>query len=146
MEFHDFDRRLQPKFRVQLRVAAWRPRNDGQSRPALPGTSNLNLFRHGKRIVNLDAKIPDGTLDPGVTKQKLDGCAGYPVDERRLGSSQRVGPNTCESSPMLAIHSETRRAVPRRPVNKNSPGFMPAALRRAPDGPVRSIQSGPAAA
>jgi hypothetical protein len=47
-------------------------------------------------------------------------------------------PKTCGSTPMLAIHFDTSRASclvvmlrsgPCRPLNMNSPGFLPAALR-----------------
>jgi hypothetical protein len=36
---------------------------------ALPGLSDINLLRYGNRVINFDAQISSGTLDPGVTEQ-----------------------------------------------------------------------------
>ncbi len=44
----------------------------GQSTSALPSGSDVNLFGDGESVVNLDAEIPDGALDLGVTEQQLD--------------------------------------------------------------------------
>jgi hypothetical protein len=48
--------------RFQRPVAQYLP-NDGQSRASAQVLSHVNLFRYCQRIVNLDAKIPDGALD-----------------------------------------------------------------------------------
>jgi len=44
--------------------------SDGQSRhPALPGGSDVNLFRYRKSIVNLDAQVTHGAFDFRVAEQ-----------------------------------------------------------------------------
>jgi hypothetical protein len=69
-----------------------------------------------------------------------DGSGQFPDPAGKLGElSQRYSHRSCAGSkPMLAIHSETRRAYwrviilcrePRRPANKNSPAFLLAALK-----------------
>ena len=62
----------------------------GQSTPALPSGSDVNLFGDGESVINLDAEIPDGALDLGVTEQQLDSLevAGPPIDQGRLGAAQ----------------------------------------------------------
>jgi hypothetical protein len=62
----------------------------GQSMSALPGISDVNLFRYRKGVINLDAKISDGAFDLGVAEQKLHSTqvARAPVDQCRLGSSE----------------------------------------------------------
>jgi hypothetical protein len=45
----------------------------GQSMSALPGYSDVNLFRYCQGIIHLDAEISDRAFNPGVTNQKLDG-------------------------------------------------------------------------
>jgi hypothetical protein len=54
-----------------------------------PGNSDVNLFRYGKGIIDLDAKVPDGAFDLCVPEEKLHGAqiAGTPVDQGCLGSS-----------------------------------------------------------
>jgi hypothetical protein len=39
---------------------------DGQSMSALPGISDVNLFRYRKRIIDFDAEVSDGAFDFGV--------------------------------------------------------------------------------
>jgi hypothetical protein len=43
------------------------------------------LFRYGKGIIDLDAKVPDGAFDLCVPEQELHGAqiAGTPVDQGR---------------------------------------------------------------
>jgi hypothetical protein len=41
----------------------------GTGCPLCPGTSDLDLFRYRKGIIDLDAEISDRTLDLGVTEQ-----------------------------------------------------------------------------
>jgi hypothetical protein len=36
---------------------------------ALPGVSDINLFRYCNRVINPNAQISSGALDPGVTEQ-----------------------------------------------------------------------------
>ena len=66
----------------------------------------------------------------------LETAAGSGVVSRALTPrlSPEWVPNRCGSSPMPAIHSDRSRAYcrvaircPRREVNRNSPGFLPAA-------------------
>ncbi len=59
----------------------------GQSMSALPGNSDLNLFRYREGIVYFDAEIPDRTFDLRVTEQELHGSqiAGASVNQRCLG-------------------------------------------------------------
>jgi hypothetical protein len=54
-----------------------------------PGNSDINLFRYGQGIIDLDAKVPDGAFDLCVPEQELHGAqiAGTPVDQGRLGPS-----------------------------------------------------------
>jgi len=58
----------------------------GRSCLLCPGNSDINLFRYGKSIINLYAKVPDGALDLFVPEQELHGAqiAGTPVDQGRL--------------------------------------------------------------
>jgi hypothetical protein len=43
-------------------------------------------LRYGKGVVDLDAEVSDGALDPGVAEQELHGSqvACAPVDQSRL--------------------------------------------------------------
>ena len=64
----------------------------GQSMSALPGHSDINLFRYCQSIIYFDAEIPDRAFDLGMAKQKLD-CpeiASASVDQSSLGSSERM--------------------------------------------------------
>lgn len=56
-------------------------------------TPELNLLRDQTGIVDIDAEIPDRTLDPRVAKQTLDGpeVARSPTDHRGLGAPQGMG-------------------------------------------------------
>ena len=40
---------------------------------ALPFASDVDLFGYGKSIIYLNAEVPSGALDLGVTKKELDG-------------------------------------------------------------------------
>ena len=59
---------------------------------ALPGFSDINLFRYCQRIVHFDAQISNGAFDLGVAKQKLDGpeIASATVDQGCLSASERM--------------------------------------------------------
>jgi len=50
------------------------------------------LFRYGKGIIDLDAKVPDGAIDLCVPEQKLHGAqiAGTPVDQGLVRRSEWV--------------------------------------------------------
>jgi hypothetical protein len=63
---------------------------DGQSIPALPRRSNLDLLCNRDGIVYLYAKVPHGTLDLGMTEQQLDSAqiACPPVNQRRFRATQ----------------------------------------------------------
>ncbi len=59
---------------------------------ALPRTSDIDLFGDREGIIDLDAKIPCGTLNLAVTKQELHGAhiAGPPVDQSGPGAPQQM--------------------------------------------------------
>jgi hypothetical protein len=61
----------------------------GRACPLCPGSSDINLFRYRERIIHLDAKVPDRTLDLSVSEQKLDGSqvAGTAIDQTAHGTS-----------------------------------------------------------
>jgi hypothetical protein len=48
----------------------------GRADPHCPSPSNVNLFRYGKGIINLDPEVPDGAFDLGDTNitYKCKGC------------------------------------------------------------------------
>lgn len=50
-----------------------RPRFVGQSMSALPGISDVDLFRYRQGIIHLDAEVSDGAFDLSVAEQELDG-------------------------------------------------------------------------
>jgi hypothetical protein len=54
-------------------MAPNRPMRVGQSRDALPGVSDVDLFGYREGIIHLDAEVSDGTFDFGVAKQELYG-------------------------------------------------------------------------
>jgi hypothetical protein len=63
---------------------------NGMGRACLlcPGSSDINLFRYGKGIIDLNAEVRDGAFDLPVPKQELH-CAqiaGTPVDQGCLCS------------------------------------------------------------
>ena len=102
-----------------------------------PGSSDVNFFRYGEGIIDLDTEVPDSAFDLGMTEQELHGSqiTSTSVDQGCLGRRSEWVPKRCGSRPM---HSETSRAYclvvillsePRRPVNINSPGFLVAVLR-----------------
>jgi hypothetical protein len=102
--------------------------------------SDVNLFSDGKCVVDLDTEVPHRTLNLRVAEQKLHGAqvAGPAIDQRCLGSPERVRTKNMRIQPDATIHTETKRAyclvvMPspgrRRLVNKNSPGFLPATFK-----------------
>jgi hypothetical protein len=61
---------------------------------ALTGISDINRFRYGEGVVDLDSEVAHGTFDSRVPEQELHGTqiAGTPIDEGRFGSAKRVRP------------------------------------------------------
>jgi hypothetical protein len=61
----------------------------GRARLLRPGSSDVNLFRNGEGIIDLDAEVPDSTFDLGVTEQELHGSqiTGTSVNQGCLGPS-----------------------------------------------------------
>ncbi len=57
-----------------------------------PSNLHVDLFCNGKGIVDLNAQILHGAFDLPVAQQQLHGpqVAGPTVDQRRLGSAQRM--------------------------------------------------------
>jgi hypothetical protein len=41
----------------------------GRARQLCPGISDINLFRYGQGVINLDAEIPDRAFDLGMPEQ-----------------------------------------------------------------------------
>jgi hypothetical protein len=54
-------------------VARSSQRGTGRACPLCPARSDINLFRHGERVVDLDAEIADRALDIRVAEHKLRG-------------------------------------------------------------------------
>ena len=48
---------------MSLLLAQLRPKRTGRACPLCPGRSDVNLFRYCQSIIDLDAKVSDGTLD-----------------------------------------------------------------------------------
>jgi hypothetical protein len=65
----------------------------GRACPLCPGDSDINLFRYGEGIIDLDSEVSDGAFDLGVAKQKLHGSqvACPAVDQRCFCPSKGVG-------------------------------------------------------
>src|SRR5437762_2764955 len=76
-----------------------------------PVTSDVNLLCYGQRVVDLNPKVADCALDLRMAEEQLHGAeiSRALVDQRRLSAPQRVGAVGLGSSPMLAIHSDSRR-------------------------------------
>jgi hypothetical protein len=55
-----------------------------------PSSSDIDLFRDGKGVINLNAEVAHGALDLGVAEQQLDGSqiAGSAIDQSGLGPAQ----------------------------------------------------------
>jgi hypothetical protein len=75
---------------------------------ALPGISDINLFRYCQGIVHFDAQISDRAFDLGVAKQKLDGpeIAGAPVNQGSLRASERMRSEKSWVQPNVSIGVE----------------------------------------
>ena len=61
---------------------------------ALPGSSDINLFRYCQSVIDFDAKIPDRAFDLGMTEQELDSpqIACPSIDQGRFGAAQGMRP------------------------------------------------------
>jgi hypothetical protein len=66
--------------------------NRAEQCPLCPDTSDFDLLSDGKRIIDLDSEISDGTFHFLVGKQKLDRTqvGGATVDQGRLRAAERV--------------------------------------------------------
>ena len=75
---------------AQCRLLARRGQN-GSGRACLlrPGSSDVNLFRNGEGVIDLDTEVPDSAFDLGVTEQELHGSqiTSTSVDQGCLGPS-----------------------------------------------------------
>ena len=69
---------------------AWAPRLDVEE----PSVSDLGAFRQSKRILDVDAEVPDRALDLRMAEQDLNGAevAGLLVYDRCLGPPERMRP------------------------------------------------------
>jgi hypothetical protein len=59
-----------------------------------PRLSDLGALRQSKRVLNVDAEVPDRALNLRVPEQDLNGAeiSGLLVDDGRLGPPERVRP------------------------------------------------------
>ena len=62
----------------------------GGAIPLRPNSSDINLFRYGESVVDLNSEIPHRALNLIVSQQKLHGpqIASAAVDKGRFGSAQ----------------------------------------------------------
>lgn len=76
-----------------------------QSTSALPRKSGVNLFCYREGVVDLDAKIANGTLDFGMPQKKLysSQVARSAIDQGRLGPTKGMRPEQGGSNPISAI-------------------------------------------
>jgi hypothetical protein len=81
-EFH----RSRPRLLLMARRG---PNGSGKACLLRPGSSDVNLFRNGEGVIDLDTEVPDSAFDLGVTEQELHGSqvAGTSVDQGCLGPS-----------------------------------------------------------
>ena len=65
------------------------PNGSGRACLLCPGSSDVNLFRNGEGIIDLDTEVPDSAFDLGVTEQELHGSqiTSTSVDQGCLGPS-----------------------------------------------------------
>ena len=52
-------------------VALQRQLERGKAGRLCPGSSDVDLFRYGESVIDLNAEIPDGALDLGMSQQQL---------------------------------------------------------------------------
>jgi len=65
------------------------PNGLGRACLLCPGSSDVDLFRYGEGIIDLDSEVPDSTFDLGVTEQELHGpqITSTSVNQGCLGPS-----------------------------------------------------------
>ena len=82
-------RKLRRECRECPDMARRGPNGSGRACLLCPGSSDVNLFRNGEGIIDLDTEVPDSAFDLGVTEQELHGAqiAGTSVDQGCLGPS-----------------------------------------------------------
>ena len=64
------------RWSLSANVETWHAPDDqgrGKAGRLCPCNSDVDLFSYGEGIVDLDAEIPDGALDLGMSQQKLHG-------------------------------------------------------------------------
>ena len=66
---------------------------------ALPRPSDIDLLSDGERVIDLDAKVPDRALHLGMAEEQLNHAevSGSPIDQSRLGSTQRVSASSASA-------------------------------------------------
>jgi hypothetical protein len=81
--------------------------NRAEQCPLCPYTSDFDLLSDGKRIIDLDSEISDGTFLFLVAKQKLDRTqvAGATVDQGRLLACLPATTIKSQSSSSLELRS-----------------------------------------
>jgi len=82
------------------------PKASDPADPALKRTPHLGVLCQFQGIIDLNAEVPHGALELGVTQQELD-CTqvlGPPIDQRRLRAAHRVclvvSPHTPDDAPI----------------------------------------------
>ena len=102
----------------------------GRARQLCPGSSDVDFLRDLYGVIDLDAEVANRALDLRVSEQKLYGpeIPGAPVDQRGLGSAQRVraelqGIETNACDPL----ADEASILPRR---KPAVGSTPAAEQK----------------
>jgi hypothetical protein len=103
---------------------------------ALPGISDINLFRYCQGVIDLNAEIPDRAFDLGMPEQKLDGpeIARPPVDQGSFCTSQGMRPEQPCRRPTHhdGLRGEGSTPVPLPPPDAPcQPDFLPAFLPRS---------------
>lgn len=75
-------------------LAHFHPRWSGRARQLCPGASDVDFLRDLDGVVDLNSEVAYRALDLGMSEQQLDGpqVAGPSIDQRGLGSPQRVRP------------------------------------------------------
>src|SRR5437588_5433295 len=83
--------------------------NRAEQCPLCPDTSDFDLFGNGKRVIDLDTEpnFPFSCVQASWTARRLP--VRRQISVAFVRRSECV-PKICGSSPMPAIHSETRRA------------------------------------
>lgn len=101
--------------------------------------SGLGTLYQFRRVLHVDARIADGTLDPGVTGQDLyrPHIAGRLVGDRGSGAAKRARATVLRLQPDTRPHSRMSRAywrVPIRPEQSLRVGGVTCWISRLDDG------------